>query len=75
MGKLELSEASEETKYYAFSLAITGRARAEIRAKILGRLESAVRVEAMHRDQCRDTDVGAATRVRPWALPLARPRL
>ncbi len=59
-------QASVDTRYYAFALAVTKGAKPELRAKILGRLAAAVRNEADERGACRDTNVEAATRVRSW---------
>lgn len=59
--------ASGDTKYYAFALAVTRDARADLRAIMLDRLAAAVILDASQRARCRDTDVRAATRVRPWS--------
>lgn len=59
-------ELSDDTRYYAFALATTRSARAELRSVLLERLADAVKVEVEERGRCRDTDVRAATRPRPW---------
>lgn len=59
---------TDDTKYYAFALATTREARAELRAVLLGRLADAVEVEVEERGECRDTNPQAAIRVRPWRL-------
>jgi hypothetical protein len=68
MPNLRSAEVSDDTRYYAFALATTTRACAELRAMLLSRLVDAVRAEAAERPACRDTDVMAATRLRPWRV-------
>lgn len=62
------TELSDDTRYYAFALATTMGAREDLRAMLLKRLTEAVRVDVSERATCRDTDVSAATRVRPWRI-------
>jgi hypothetical protein len=61
-------EVSDDTRYYAFALATTRLAKADLRSMILERLARAVELDARERAGCRDTDVAAATRVRPWRV-------
>ena len=70
MDSVESLQLREDAAYYAFALATTRAARADLRAMMLERLIAAVRARAALRGvRCRDTDVAAATRVRPWAAP------
>ena len=70
MPKMQAIGEVDATKYYAFAMAVTGGARAELREKILARLAEAVEADHQWRARCRDTDVRAATRIRPWCYTL-----
>ena len=67
MDTAEAMQLRDDAKYYAFALATTREAKEELRLMLLGRLTDVVRAEATLRGRCRDTDVRAATRVRPWS--------
>lgn len=56
----------DEVRFYAVLYRMAESARAELRDEVLARLVDATERAADERARCRDTDVAAATRVRPW---------
>lgn len=68
---LDTETGVDEAKYYSLVLAMVAHmpptnTRGRLRSRALKQLAKAVRSESDARATCRDTDVAAAVRVRPW---------